>query len=76
MTHDQKQTVAVGQFAGQGLQGLGAGLHEGRTQQQVFGWVAGEGQFRRHYQLCALGVGAPCSIDQESLIALQKAAAI
>ena len=59
------QAFAVSQIPRQPLQRLGATLHEGRAQQQVFGRVAREGKFRGDYD-----AGASCVRLQRRLLEL------
>ena len=59
VAHQQMKTFAIGQFACHARQGLGAGTHEARPQQQVFWRIAGQGQFGREDQCRALRVRPP-----------------
>ena len=70
---DDEQALQAGQCRGAVLQRLGTGLHEGRSQQQVFGWVAAQAQFRRQHQARALLVGAAGTVDDAFAVASQVA---
>jgi hypothetical protein len=56
MPHHHVQARTIGQFRRQVRQCLGAALHEGRAQEQVFRRVAGQGQFGGQHHRGALGM--------------------
>ena len=56
MPHHHVQALEIAQRTRAAGQGVGAGLHEGRAQQQVFGRVAAQAQFGEKHQPRALRV--------------------
>ena len=69
MADDQMQTRQIRQLRRQPRQRLGAGLHEGRPQQQVLGRVAAEREFGRQHDGGALRMGGARGLRQQAGVA-------
>ena len=71
MAEHEVEIGQVGEGRGAVGQSLFAGGQEGRAQQQVFGRVAAQGQFGRHRDARALGVGGAGGLDDAAHVAGQ-----
>ena len=63
MPDHHHQARQIGERARAVRQGVGAGLHEGGSQQQVFGRVAAQAEFGREHEAGALRVGTAGGVD-------------
>ena len=73
MPHHHEQPRQIGQLLRAVVQRLGAGLHEGRSQQQVFGRVAAQAEFGCQHQTRTLRVRATGTFDDLAAVAGQIA---
>ena len=73
MTHHHLQADAIRERTRNVREGVGAGAHEGRPQQQVLGRIAAQGQLRGQDEVRPLGMRTACGLDDLPGIALEVA---